>query len=77
MKHGNVLNNYVTSHDNLINELYSSEIILLPTRIGLLEYFRLTPSDRLNQLTLEQAYFSTHEKFSSRRKHCFIEIIYS
>lgn len=51
MKHSNIMNSYVTSHDKLMEELYNANVIRLPSRVDVLEYHRLVPNDIINWQT--------------------------
>lgn len=79
------LSTYVNSHDNLIMDIYKKELVILPIRVGTIDFNKMTKQGPNNttllsdvaQDAVEQAEYVTEEKLqneSSQNKHLFIKI---
>lgn len=58
-----ILTTFINSHDNLIQDLYQNNSLMLPIRLGTLDFHKIN-SPLLLQMTIEQSCYITIEKLS-------------
>ena len=67
----NTLTLYVNSHDQLITNIYKSQLIKLPVRLGTLAFHKMCEKDssNLSKICVDiimQSYFAMKEKISNQ-----------
>jgi hypothetical protein len=58
-----ILTTFINSNDNLIQDLYQNNTLMLPIRLGTLDFHKIN-QPLLLQMTIEQSCYITIEKLS-------------